>query len=261
SHGTPLRPTASLLLPAGRSLRWLACSAVNTFPNHRGLRAAMDPLAVALHDSDPGVRREAALALGRVGDNRAVDPLLRALAHRKGSNQIPLIEALGYLSHPRAAQWLCRCVEESEFAAQSAAEESLVRQGVAALPAILDRFQAPSLRTEALLISVAGQLGVAAVAPLCALLEDRRGYVRARAALTLARIAARCPAVQLRAALPILRKLHGRWPSPAERVAYQVALDRIEEATSELQYLPLPGQAVCLSPRNLPVPGRTDEAD
>ena len=39
----------------------------------------MEPLIAALKDENPGVRTEAAKALGEIGDARAVQPLIEAL--------------------------------------------------------------------------------------------------------------------------------------------------------------------------------------
>ena len=47
-----------------------------------GDRRAVEPLIKALGDIDTDVRQAAALALGKIGDRRAVEPLIKALGDR-----------------------------------------------------------------------------------------------------------------------------------------------------------------------------------
>lgn len=54
-----------------------------------------------LHHSDPFVRRQAALAAGRIGDARAVDPLVAALGDSAPAVQAAAAFALGLLKQPR----------------------------------------------------------------------------------------------------------------------------------------------------------------
>src|SRR5438128_985236 len=56
----------------------------------------------ALRHSDPFVRRQAALAAGRIGDPQAVDPLVAALADSGPAVQAAAAFALGLLKSPRA---------------------------------------------------------------------------------------------------------------------------------------------------------------
>src|SRR2546422_2854875 len=56
----------------------------------------------ALRHPDPFVRRQAALAAGRIGDPQAVDPLVAALADSGPAVQAVAAFALGLLKSPRA---------------------------------------------------------------------------------------------------------------------------------------------------------------
>src|SRR5437899_12786465 len=56
----------------------------------------------ALRQPDPFVRRQAALAAGRIGDPQAVDPLVAALADSGPGVQAAAAFALGLLKSPRA---------------------------------------------------------------------------------------------------------------------------------------------------------------
>src|SRR5690348_7001839 len=56
----------------------------------------------ALHDPDPFVRRQAALAAGRIGDSAAVDPLIASLGDSAFAVQAAAAFALGLLKPERA---------------------------------------------------------------------------------------------------------------------------------------------------------------
>ncbi len=72
------------------SRRWKAAEALARLGDDR----AVDPLIQALTDEDWRVRQKVAWALGQIGDERALVPLQRALPHeREGVREI-IIEAL-----------------------------------------------------------------------------------------------------------------------------------------------------------------------
>jgi HEAT repeat protein len=72
------------------SRRWKAAEALARLGDDR----AVDPLILALSDEDWRVRQKAAWALGEIGDERALVPLRRALLReREGVREI-IIEAL-----------------------------------------------------------------------------------------------------------------------------------------------------------------------
>jgi HEAT repeat protein len=51
-----------------------------------GDKRAVDPLIVALSDPDPAVRTGAALSLGELGEKKAIEPLDKLLAAEKNEN-------------------------------------------------------------------------------------------------------------------------------------------------------------------------------
>jgi HEAT repeat protein len=59
------------------SRRWKAAESLGRIGNDR----AVDPLILALTDEDWRVRQKAAWALGKIGDPRALVPLRRAMMH------------------------------------------------------------------------------------------------------------------------------------------------------------------------------------
>jgi HEAT repeat protein len=72
------------------SKRWKAAESLGRIGDDR----AVDPLIIALTDEDWRVKQKAAWALGKIGDPRALVPLRRALLHeREGVKEI-IIESL-----------------------------------------------------------------------------------------------------------------------------------------------------------------------
>ncbi len=74
-------------------MRWVAAVALGKIKDAR----AVDPLIAALRDSHPGVRSNAATALGEIGDLRAVKPLTAALEDSHPGVAHSASEALGSL--------------------------------------------------------------------------------------------------------------------------------------------------------------------
>jgi HEAT repeat protein len=68
-----------------------------------GLAEGVDPLLPLLADVDPEVRQMAAFALGLLGDRRARDPLVMALSDASPMMQASAAEALGLLGDPAGA--------------------------------------------------------------------------------------------------------------------------------------------------------------
>ncbi len=114
----------------GRSTVLAAIHAVlqsdNSLSRLHGLRAlarigADDPasldLAIAhLHDPDPDLRTEAAIALGRLGARRAVEQLLESMeGDPEGEVRIEAARALGRIADPAATERLLRCVEADGY--------------------------------------------------------------------------------------------------------------------------------------------------
>lgn len=67
---------------------------------------AVDPLMEALHDPDIGVQCSAANSLGKLGDSRAVDVIISKLESEDESVRHAVAEALGNIGDPRAIEAL-----------------------------------------------------------------------------------------------------------------------------------------------------------
>jgi HEAT repeat protein/Na+/melibiose symporter-like transporter len=90
---------------------------------------AAGEIIAALHDPSPGVRRQAALALGRLGDPRAAEALLHQLEEHPDLVEEETLIALGGLGDLRAAQPLVRFLRSPRAILRRAAARALGRLG------------------------------------------------------------------------------------------------------------------------------------
>ena len=163
---------------------------------------AVEELTAALHDPIPEVRREAARALGAIGDPRAVPALIRALQDPASDLVLEAADALGAIGSPDATDALAPMLEAERVEARIAAAQALRRiADPRALPALMQRLEhAPGpLEQATLLEAVAAALERAepdalhdAIDPhaLTRWLESEHPSVRADAALALASLPA-----------------------------------------------------------------------
>ncbi len=221
-------------------------------------------LLKALHHEDPDIRGQAAAALGRLGDRRAVEPLTAALADGAGAVTVEAARALGNISDPRATdplleamqkpaeRWSSRFIDERRVAAAEALGRIGDQDAVEALVACLDEDSPvrtpaagalhrlgwhPDSATAEVSYCVATsdqqrcvELGEAAVDPLLQVLEgSRSSRDRAFAAMTLGKIG------DSRAVEP-LKSAHHRATEPRRRAEIITALGEIgdPEATDVL---------------------------
>lgn len=197
------------------------------------------------------VRREATAVLGRIGDRAATPALVIRLTDETAWVRAQAAEALGWIGDPEAINALTRQLQDSS---------DVVRlQAVRALGAILrwkcvDPFlplltdPAEPVR-EAAAVELGRQGDAKAALPLVRALE---AGLRAPVAEALGQIAARDPAPELRAALPVLRSLLSP-PDPKWDALYRATITQIEQATAAFQDLPLPSGTVA-PPQSLPRP-------
>lgn len=79
-----------------------------------GDRRAVDPLITALKDEDPGARMWATEALGNLRDARAVEPLISALKDEASNVRLEAAKALGKLGDARAVEPLIVAFEDED---------------------------------------------------------------------------------------------------------------------------------------------------
>jgi len=136
--------------------RWEAAEALGKIGDNR----AVDLLIESLKDKKPLVRWKAAEALGEIKDNRAVEPLIKILNDREEDWSVRkgAAEALGKIGDNRAVEPLIEALKYSELSIFSDLEHDYVRWGAEiALGWIGDK---------------------RAVEPLIEALKDEDGYVR-----------------------------------------------------------------------------------
>lgn len=86
-------------------------------------------MVVKNHNEDLLVRGRAALMLGKIGDERAVGPLIEALDAPGYQTPLYAAQSLGKLGDPRAIEPLLRLLDTDHDRFREAARESLTRLG------------------------------------------------------------------------------------------------------------------------------------
>src|SRR5262249_49126693 len=84
-------------------------------------------------DEDPRVGEVATCALGELGDNRAVEPLIAYLEHAESCRRSSAVRALGRLGDARAAGPLLLCLHDPDVGVGRAAAEALLHPGTVQL--------------------------------------------------------------------------------------------------------------------------------
>lgn len=140
---------------------------------------AVEPLITALKDSSREVRREAAKALGKIGDARAVEPLIDALNDSHDWIRRNAVEALGKIGDKRAVEPLIAALKDSNWDVRKETIEVLVKIGDARAvePLIVALTDSP-WQVQSYVAEALGKIGDArAVKPLIASLKDKNWYV------------------------------------------------------------------------------------
>ena len=88
-------------------------------------KPVFEPLMQALKDEDPIVRTGVAVALGRIGDARAVEPLIQALKDDWGGVRFEAAEALGKIGDARAEEPLTQVLSDEDRRIREAAKKAL----------------------------------------------------------------------------------------------------------------------------------------
>lgn len=173
---------------------------------------ALEPLIACLQDTQHEVVTQAAYALGRLGDRRAVEPLINALQHPNLSVQTMAAFALARLGDTQAVMPLIEAMRRYATTIAVVRQQwdddrnQMVMLGQIAqhgntYAEVLEHFAARL-----------GQLGVAAIEPLTALLPDPNPYLRLYIAVTLGHI-------QDKRSLPALEQLAADVDAEVRRMA------------------------------------------
>jgi hypothetical protein len=162
-----------------------------------GDRRAVEPLIGTLKDQDSLIRGQAVQALGRIKDPQAVPPLVAVLNGREQPSHVRMnaAEALGAIGDPRAVEPLIMALRDQHWGVRSRAAQALGRlkdpRAVAPLVGALQDKEAAVRANAAESLGIMGDRR--AVKPLTAALQDPDQDVRKKADLALRRLTGTAP--------------------------------------------------------------------
>jgi HEAT repeat protein len=158
-----------------------------------GIEEGVEPLIVALKDSNINLRREAASALGgrrRSRDSHAVEPLIAALGDLDSRVRCNAGKALGEIGDAQAVESLIVAMRDPDSDVRSSAAKALGEIGDAqAVESLIVAMRDPDSDVRSSAAKALGKIGdTRAVEPLIAALRDSRSDVRYSAAKALEKI-------------------------------------------------------------------------
>lgn len=168
------------------TLRSDAAHALGKLADERAIPA----LAEALRDQDEYVRKSAVTALRRIGGPRATEAIRSALGDRSEQVCLQAVRALGELRDAGAAEALIRVLGRRERSLVAAATEALTRIGPEAVPALMESLKDRNLRRRIgpQVWRILTDMGPRTVDALLASLSDDNYYVRLTALTILGRV-------------------------------------------------------------------------
>lgn len=189
--------------------------------------------------------------------------LTQSLQGRSITRRWQAAEALGRLRDSRAVPALCAALEDGEPNVRGRAAGALGQIGDAAALSALSRAQKdPYAYVRSAAAIALGRIGTpAAAAALCRALGDPEREVRRTAAVALGTMAGRRPVPGLHAALPLLRRMRGTW-SPEngwDKKVYRETIRTLEAVEPGVSYLPLPSRTAPCRSDELPLPAQVPE--
>ena len=159
-------------------------------------KSATTALLDALHGEYFTVRARSAIALARMGETRAIEPLLALLKDREDEVRIAACLALGLFKDPSTFDEITTVLlDDPKIEVRQAAANALGNTGhPKAVPFLMEALRDPFwwYEREAQagdLFTAIEKMGAVAVEPLIKALKDNEGAVRKYAALVLGRIA------------------------------------------------------------------------
>lgn len=165
---------------------------------------AVEPLIAALNDPSPNVRAGAARALGKIGDQRALGPLIFRLRYEPDPEvRKPLVWAL-YLGGERAVPALIESLADADEWVRFGAVVVLSKIGAPAVVPLVRALYDPNPVVRAGAAEALGRIGdIRAAEPLANLLHDPDTETWQQAAIALGRLG------DARAVRPLIKILQG----------------------------------------------------
>lgn len=187
-----------------------------------GDERAVEALVEALADSDEYVRKSVVTALRRIGGPAAMTGLRTALADRSEQVVLQAVNGLRDMRDREAVEPLIRVLTRRERSLQLAATDALIRIGADAVGPLMEAFKDRGLRRRIgnQIWKILVDMGVKSIDPLLQMLTDENQYVRLTAISVLGRIGDR------RVAAPLV---HLFLDDPRMQEAVVTTLARLEE--------------------------------
>lgn len=174
------------LRSADVTLRSDAAHALGKLADERAVPA----LAEALHDQDEYVRKSAIMALRRIGGQAAMEAMRQALGDRSEQVCVQAVKGLGELRDAGAAEALIKVLSRRERSLVAAATDALIRIGPDAVGPLMEAFKDRYLRRRigAQVWRILTEMGPRSMDALLASLGDENYYVKLTALTILGRI-------------------------------------------------------------------------
>jgi len=155
------------------------------------LRKLTEDLIAALESSDRALRREAAEALGEIGDSRATDPLVGRLGDSDSSVRMAAATALSKIGDRRGIAYLFKALGSQDEVIRLRAIRALVEAGEAVAPDLRKGLRDPNPLVRCGAAKVLGENRAREAVPdLIEALWDKDAVVRMNAAVALGKIGA-----------------------------------------------------------------------
>jgi len=174
------------LRSADVTLRSDAAHALGKLADERAVPA----LAEALHDQDEYVRKSAIMALRRIGGQGAMEAMRQALGDRSEQVCVQAVKGLAELRDAGAGEALIKVLSRRERSLVAAATDALIRIGPEAVGPLMEALKDRYLRRRigAQVWRILTEMGPRSMDALLAALGDENYYVKLSALTILGRI-------------------------------------------------------------------------
>jgi|GEM_PF-986014 len=197
-------------------------TAIGVMTKTRSKRAVEFLLDSLQNDSVPWVRVKSILGLGDLKDTRAVEPLLVALSDSNDRVRAGVAQALGELKDARAVEPLINALSDEDWNVQAKAAWALGDLGDSAVEPLINALSDEDSNVRVVAALALGRLGESAFEPLLAALNADDKEVRAGAARALGDLK------DARAVEPLINALSNERSNVRARVAQ--ALGELKDA-------------------------------
>jgi FOG: HEAT repeat len=141
------------------------------------------------YEKDAGIRAAAARSLGRIGDSRAVEPLIAVLGDARKEVRRAAVQALSLIGNPRAVEPLIGVLKDSDPIVRQTAAHAVGKVGAPAFEPLIGALTDSTAGVRQAAARALGTIGdPRAIEPLSGALTDSTVGVRQAAAKALAKL-------------------------------------------------------------------------